>query len=132
MPGNLFYNGCNGRQVVTPAAHLTKVDQDRQWLPQEYHEGTPLATLVIATHQEVAMYISPVTGRETVSNTWILPNEDVDDSSILEVTKDAVGTVITLSCYLPADIDASTPTAALEAITVALSELAATMRDGAA
>lgn len=76
------------------------------------------------------MFISPVTGRETTSTAWLLPHDELTDTACIEVVRDAVGVVVTLSVDLPVDTDTTTPTTALQAIAGALSELAAAMRDG--
>lgn len=76
------------------------------------------------------MFISSFTGLETRSQAWLLPHDEITDKACIEVVRDAVGVVVTLSVDLPVDTNTTTPTAALQAIAGALSELAAAMRDG--
>lgn len=76
------------------------------------------------------MFISPVTGRETRSQAWLLPHDAPTDTACIEVVRDAVGVVVTLSVDLPVDTNTDTPADALQAIAGALSGLAAAMRDG--
>ena len=77
------------------------------------------------------MYVSSFTGLETRSQAWLLPHDEITDTACIEVVRDAVGVVVTLAVNLPVDINTDTPAAALDALTVALSGLAAAMRDGA-
>lgn len=77
------------------------------------------------------MYVSSFTGLETRSQAWLLPHDEITDTACIEVVRDAVGVVVTLSFDLPVDTDTDTPAAALDALTVALSALAAAMRGGA-
>ncbi len=73
-----------------------------------------------------------ITGIETAGEAWLLPHGALTDTVCVQVVRDACGVAVTLSVDLPADTDASTPSAALWELAGALSTLAAKMKAGAA